>query len=228
MKMLERDLDPETFEKGSADAVLQKGVAVIYLNPWLFEGYDDAKSAVLSSVLSQLRDHKRFGPKIHDKAKALLRSVNWMRILAAGGRYLALPAAAAFLTGGTAAIPAAMVAAAGLGALVGATADEKDDKATQPDVSKLDPSQFIKHDEAERDLDVRTFRERFAKMLADSDIATLVILIDDLDRCTPDRIVESLETAELLDEHFRTGFLRFARVADLRNLLGPADGRPSL
>jgi KAP family P-loop domain len=207
MKMLERDLDPETFEKGSVDAVLEKGVAVIYLNPWLFEGYDDAKSAVLSSVLSQLRDHKRFGPKIREKATALLRSVNWMRVLAAGGKYLALPAAAAFLTGGAAAIPGAIAAATGLGALAGATGDENAEKTPQAEASKIDPSEFIKHPEAERDLDVRKFRERFAKMLAESDIKTLVILIDDLDRCTPDRIVESLEAIKLFLSVERTAFV---------------------
>lgn len=35
-------------------------------------------------------------------------------------------------------------------------------------------------------------------------------------------------TASLIEQHFRAGFLRFAPVADLRKVLGPGDGRPSL
>jgi hypothetical protein len=35
------------------------------------------------------------------------------------------------------------------------------------------------------------------------------------------------ELAALLDAHFRTGFLRFAPVTDLRKLLGPGDRGPS-
>jgi hypothetical protein len=208
MRMLERDLDPATFGKDDTDAILQKGVAVIYLNPWLFEGYDDAKSAVLSSVLSQLRDHKRFGATVRDSATALLRSVNWMRVLAVGGKYLVLPAVAAFLTGGAAAIPAVVALSAGLGAATGATPEANPEHApSTPDPSKIDLSQFIKSDGAARELDVRTFRERFAKMLVESDIKTLVLLIDDLDRCTPERIIESLEAIKLFLSVERTAFV---------------------
>jgi len=35
-------------------------------------------------------------------------------------------------------------------------------------------------------------------------------------------------TTSLIEQHFRAGFLRFAPVADLRKLLGPGDGRPSV
>jgi hypothetical protein len=34
--------------------------------------------------------------------------------------------------------------------------------------------------------------------------------------------------ARLIEDHFRTGFLRFAPVAGIRKLLGANDGRPSL
>lgn len=56
MKMLEKDLDPEWCEEQSEKNLYEK-TACLYFNGWLFEGYDDAKSAILSSVLLQLGAH---------------------------------------------------------------------------------------------------------------------------------------------------------------------------
>src|SRR5579864_3042402 len=67
MKMLERDLDAENWGESDVEQALYRDIAVVYFNGWLFEGYDDAKSAILSSILLALGDHKRFGPKIRDK-----------------------------------------------------------------------------------------------------------------------------------------------------------------
>jgi hypothetical protein len=46
-------------------------------------------------------------------------------------------------------------------------------------------------------IDVRTFRKEFTALLKDATIDTLVVLIDDLDRCSPERIVENLEAVKL-------------------------------
>ena len=102
MKMLERDLDPEHYQAGSPERAACEKTAVLYFNTWLFEGYDDAKSAILSSVLLQLGEHKRFGPKVRAKIVSLLKSVKWMRMARLALKHVAVPAAAAFFTGGTA------------------------------------------------------------------------------------------------------------------------------
>jgi hypothetical protein len=44
---------------------------------------------------------------------------------------------------------------------------------------------------------VRTFKEEFAKSLDDENIENVIVLIDDLDRCQPDRIIETLEAIKL-------------------------------
>jgi predicted KAP-like P-loop ATPase len=67
MQMLRDDFEKETAGE-NVEANLYKGVAVLYFNGWLFEGYDDAKAALLSSILTALRDHKRFGPKLKQRA----------------------------------------------------------------------------------------------------------------------------------------------------------------
>ena len=55
--------------------------------------------------------------------------------------------------------------------------------------------------------DIRKFRDKFAEMLAKSDIKTLVILIDDLDRCSPERIIDNLEAIKLFLNVPNTAFV---------------------
>ena len=105
MKMLERDLDSERWAEGSPERCNYEKAVVIYFNGWQFEGYDDAKAAILSSVLLSLGDHKRFGPKVRDKALDLLKSVDWMRVARFGFKHVAVPTAVALATGGVAAVP---------------------------------------------------------------------------------------------------------------------------
>lgn len=50
MKMLQRDLAPDQWSDQDVEQTLYQDVAVVYFNGWLFEGYDDAKSAILSSI----------------------------------------------------------------------------------------------------------------------------------------------------------------------------------
>jgi predicted KAP-like P-loop ATPase len=189
MKMLERDLDADRWGVSDVEQTLYKDIAVVYFNGWLFEGYDDAKSAILSSILLALGDHKRFGPKIRDKALSLLKSVDWMRVTKFGMKHVVIPAAAAVATGGLAAIPVAVGVSVGLSP----QADAKPSHGTEAGKNNEEGNSWLKAKEEEHAFSVRTFRERFSKLLQDSDIKMLVVLIDDLDRCSPERVIENLE-----------------------------------
>jgi|SRR5882724_99897 len=198
MHMLKRDLDPESHTDVALKERYSK-IAVLYFNGWLFEGYDDAKSAILTSVLAQLAEHKRFGPKIRDKAVSLMKRVNWMRIAKLGFSEVALPAIAAYATGGISAVPSLMNA---LGRLTPATpkdpASEESDGKAAKDLEKFDLAKLVKEKPDEGGpTDVRSFREEFQKMLEKSEIDSLVVLIDDLDRCSPERIIDNLEAVKL-------------------------------
>ena len=54
---------------------------------------------------------------------------------------------------------------------------------------------------------VRDFREDFKKMLDKSEVEKLVVIIDDLDRCTPDRLIENLEAIKLFLNVDKTAFI---------------------
>lgn len=90
MRMLEKDFASEEY----ADSVC------LYFNGWMFEGYEDAKTALLSSILIQLGEHKLFGPKVREKVTGLLKRVKWMEVAKFGVKHVGVPLAAGLLTGG--------------------------------------------------------------------------------------------------------------------------------
>ena len=204
MKMLERVLDPDTWPAGSPERAECDGIAVVYVNTWQFEGYDDAKSAILSSVLLQLKEHKRFGKKVQGRALGLLKAVNWGRFVRLSLQHVAVPAAAAFMTGGAAAIPAGVAVSVGLAKLFSRGDPPSTDKDS---LGMADVAELWKGIPEEHGLDIQAFRDQFSKLLEAGTINTMVVLIDDLDRCTPERIVENLEAVKLFLSVERSAFV---------------------
>lgn len=198
MRMLEEDFDAQDYET----------VACLYFNGWMFEGYEDAKTALLSSILLQLGEHKRFGAKVKDRVVGLLKRVKWMEAAKLGVKHLGVPLAAGLLTGGVGALPA--VLASFIPTPGGAETGKKKSSSKKGDGDDDGESwlDLIKNDPGKPDLlEIRKFREDFADMLDKSDIESLVILIDDLDRCLPERIIETLEAIKLFVLVPRTAFV---------------------
>ncbi len=209
MKMLERDLSPEAWPEGSEEKNACEKIAVIYLNTWLFEGYNDAKTALLTALLLELGEHKRFGTKLRDGICSLLKSVDYMKLLKLGMKHLALPVGMALATGGLNAGTTAFASALGSASLASPEEEGKSDHGeAESKEGEVNWIEGIKKAPGQKDpLEVRTFRARFSKMLKDSDIESLVVLIDDLDRCTPERIVESLEAIKLFISVDKTAYI---------------------
>lgn len=217
MKMIEFSLSPDNYidaiEKNKYDRI-----ACIYFNGWLFEGYDDAKAAILTSILIQLGEHKRFGPKIRNAVVKLIKSVNWMRLAKMGFQNVALPAISAYLSGGISLIPAFAEASR---ASLGIKGENKEEEEAKAEKGTIDWESLIKKDDTSSSpMDVRSFRERFEKMLKESDIDTLVVLIDDLDRCSPERIIDNLEAIKLFLNVDKTAFIIGADKRIVRNAIG--------
>lgn len=192
MRMLEQDLEAD------------ESIVCLYFNGWMFEGYEDAKTALLTSILVALGEHKKFGPKLRDRAGRLLRRVKWMDLGRVAVQSLVIPAAVGAVTGGVGVVPA-VVGSIAANAAAKAASPAKDDK----DGSEEPFYRKYLEDESEQPdiLEVRKFREEFEKLLADTDIGSLVILIDDLDRCLPPRIIDTLEAIKLFVAVPKTAFV---------------------
>jgi len=53
---------------------------VLTFNGWLFEGYGDAKTALMGNILDALAEDKTLLPEAKGLALKLLRRVNWWRV----------------------------------------------------------------------------------------------------------------------------------------------------
>jgi predicted KAP-like P-loop ATPase len=196
MKMLQKALSNED---------VYPSVVCLYFNGWIFEGYEDAKSALLGSILIQLGEHKKFGPKAKDWVVKLLKRVKWMGLAKVGVKTVGVPLAIAAATGGIGAVPVA--AAAVTGAVVKNVLDKKE-SADGKESAEINWSDLIEADPERPDvMGVRKFREEFEKILAKTGISVLVVLIDDLDRCLPERLIETLEAIKLFVSVPRTAFV---------------------
>lgn len=209
MKMLQKDLGAGKY----------KDVVCLYFNGWMFEGYEDAKTALLTSILVELGEHKDLAPKIRDQVVGLLKRVKWMELAKLGIKHVGIPLAAGALTGGLGAIPAALVPfLPGIVSNLCPTGIEKTSEGEKADVhsksreekkeDKVNWSNLIAADSGKPDvLEIKKFRKDFDKLLRETDIKSLVILIDDLDRCLPERIIETLEAIKLFAAVSKTAFV---------------------
>ncbi|MFK7114672.1 P-loop NTPase fold protein [Flavobacterium oreochromis] len=194
LKIVEKELigdDKDSFKDGTL---------VLYFNGWVFEGYDDAKAALLESIIEKFAKHKKLGSKVRDETLKLLKSVKWMRLMGLGFKKIAVPAATAYLAGGVSLIPYL------LNEFSQIEATELVNKLKGEEAESFLNSIIKKNEEDEITM-VREFRDDFKKMLDKSKIEKLVVIIDDLDRCTPDRLIENLEAIKLFLNVDKTAFV---------------------
>lgn len=195
--------------KDEFDKEDDKDSLCIYFNGWTFEGYDDAKAALLNSILKELEDNKKISSEIKDtikeKAKKLWKSIDWMRGAGMVLKNVALPAVTAYFTGGISLIPYALQKISEWG-----NDPEEIIKKLQSEEGKEIYNAFIKQNQDENKSAVNAvaeFRKDFADLLEATNFERLVVIIDDLDRCSPERIIENLEAIKLFLNVPKTAFI---------------------
>jgi hypothetical protein len=171
-------------------------VLVVSFNGWLFEGYEDAKTALMGTILDQLGAKDGLPEKAKGFIAKLLGRVHWMRLagLAAKG---AMGAAMAYAAGGVPALTAASVATAAATVVT---------KAKDVDLDEAGKLLDDKAPEAGR-RGLREFRSDFEKLITLAGVEKLIVVIDDLDRCLPETIIETLEAIKLFLFVPRTAFV---------------------
>lgn len=181
----------------------------IYFNGWTFEGYDDAKAALLNSILKELENNKKISEEIKDtikeKAKKLWKSIDWMRGAGMVMKNVALPAFSAYFTGGLSLVPFAIQKLTEWG-----DNPEKIIEKLQSEEGKEIYKAFVKEGKVEdknATNAVAEFRKDFSELLEATNFKRLVVIIDDLDRCSPERIIENLEAIKLFLNVPKTAFI---------------------
>lgn len=164
-----------------------KDILCITFNGWLFEGYDDAKAALLETIIKAISDKKKLSAQAKDKVKLLLGKINWMRVVLALGKY-----GAAYYLGGAGALTiSAIPDLSELAKVIAESFEGLDADKVQEKLEKF------KKEGASPQVNVREFHEEFAELIELSKIKKVVVFIDDLDRCNPETIIETLEAIRL-------------------------------
>lgn len=195
-------------------------------NGWRFQGFEDAKIALIEGIVTALVEKRPALTKAGDAVKDIFGRIDWLKLAKhAGG--LALTA--------TTGIPSPD--------MIGALFRKLTDLAAEPE--KLATKEnLVAAAEGAKDLlkpaskrvpeEIEAFRKKFDELLKNAGIKQLVILIDDLDRCLPDTAIETLEAIRLFLFTSATAFVVAADEAmieysvrkhfpDLPDSTGPRD-----
>lgn len=178
-----------------------KKVICVNINAWLFEGYEDAKAALMADLLKTIEDEETFPQQCKEGIRSLLKRIDYLK-LAGTGLKKGIPLALSIASGN----PMPLVLNCGNDMLKAFKSSEGIEEVL--DFTQKFKEKFVKTQE-EVDIveNVRVFREEFEKMLVEWEIDNLVVTIDDLDRCTPERIIDTLEAIKLFLSVNRTTFI---------------------
>lgn len=164
-------------------------IHTIVFNGWLFQGFEDTKSALMETIVSDLARLQPLNKKVTTLAKTLLRRINWLKV--------AKVSAGALWTGFTGipnpgALGGLVGVAANANKLFSGTPSEKQEITVE---TSDDP--FLKEEENNIPTQIHSFRKEFKELIDSARIDQLIIMVDDLDRCLPKAVIDILEAIRL-------------------------------
>jgi predicted KAP-like P-loop ATPase len=178
-------------------------VLCLKFNGWRFQGFEDAKIALIEGIVTGLIEKRPVLTKAGEAVKDVFRRIDWLKIAKKAGG-LAFTA----FTG----IPTSDQIQSIVGMLEGFLVDPtklatKDRVSAAIDSVKglLKPSGENESTNVPEEIDA--FRKAFDELLEKAGVEQLVVLIDDLDRCLPDTAIETLEAVRLFVFTSRTAFV---------------------
>lgn len=193
---------------------------IVKFDAWLYQDFDDARAALMGVIASALVEASP--PTLKEKAKSLLGRVNKLRLLG-----LAVEGGALAMGVPTFGVLARGVEAAG--DVLGARADAEDAKALKEaaaDVQGKAKGLIAPEQKKGPPEEIDAFRQEFGQLLEGLG-RTLVVFIDNLDRCLPPNAIHTLEAVRLFLFMPNTAFVIAADEDMIRHAVTQHFNNPS-
>lgn len=165
----------------------------VEFNAWLYQGYDDARAALMEVIGEKLTAEAVTRKKGLDKAKEFVERIQWFRL-------------AKLFTGSAVALHAGLPPVGLLGEIYGVgkelwggdvTAETVENAGKiAGEVKEAASGLLAEKKKKSPPQEIHALRESFEKTLEAMEV-TLVVLIDDLDRCLPETTISTLEAIRL-------------------------------
>lgn len=163
-------------------------ILVIKFNGWLFEGYDDAKTVLMSRIVDEILNKRTLTPKAIEYATKLFQKIDWLKVATQ-----AVKLGTSLLTAGPAGIAFAGVQE------VWNHAKE----INYGDVAATNSEPTTNN----RGNNIQEFHSNFEDLISETGLKKIIVLVDDLDRCSPDTIIGTLEAIKLFLFTNKTAFI---------------------
>jgi len=181
LEMIENSLEGET------------DVLCIKFNGWRFQGFEDAKIALIEGIVTELIEKRPALTKAASAVKDIFKRIDWLKVAKAGGG-LALAAHGVPLPN-----------------QIDSVVDTLEEIGQNPEnlITKLEEAKSLLKPSDSQNIpeEINAFRSAFDVLLKEAGINQLIVLVDDLDRCLPDIAIETLEAIRLFVFTSRTAFI---------------------
>ena len=176
----------ETEEANKLEGAAKKNARVLQImfNSWQFEDYEDTKltliETILSGVIKDIEDHI----DVFEKADACLSKVKYLKLGVVVLKNLARKIVSKEIW------------------------ELLPNKEEWKEISKEDQDLLLEEvKEANSSNFIKRFRDDFTHIIAGGGYRSVVVYIDDLDRCSPERIIQCLEAVKLFVNVDKTAFV---------------------
>lgn len=168
-----------------ASKIEAKEVVLVEFDAWLYQDFDDARSALLDIIASKLVDAIKDDETLVGKVKNLLKRINYLRVLGMAADV------GLFMSTGIAAGPVSSLMAT-TNRVVSGIANGEEVRESVSGTAGLVKDIVKDNEKFSPSQEVYKFREEF-KALMEELGKVLVVFIDNLDRCLPKKAIQTLE-----------------------------------
>ncbi|MGU3476560.1 Qat anti-phage system ATPase QatA [Methylobacterium sp. D48H] len=177
-----------------------KTTCLIKFNGWQFQGFEDAKIALIEGVVNGLIENRSLLRKAEDVVARIRENIDVLKAAKMGGKL-----AFTFFTG---------LPAFGVGEVFEAITDKIKEIVTDPEERQaaLEQAEALKKEgekSGKRSVprEIAEFRKSFEELIERANVERIVVLVDDLDRCLPETAIETLEAIRLFVFLDKTAFV---------------------